>query len=312
MEKKPLFDKIITIILLAICIGLATIIGNNLLHAKQEDNQMPMQRATKTNTSVNVTVEPVTTGPFTKTTTIGAELESSLQTISLTSTLTGGKLTSLSLQEGDVLKAGDVIGTVDPSTPGNQYRETPITAPVGGIIYSVNSYVGQQITTSTSLATLGNGGELEITAKLPERYLSKVEVGSKATFSTAAWPQESAEATVIRVSPSVNATNRTFEVTLSIKEKDSRLKEGMYVTLKLVTEKIDNCLTISTDSITTYLGEPVVYIVEEGKAKRVSITTSSSDDNRSVVTSGLEGDEMVIVAGSVVDGSQVKILEEQV
>jgi hypothetical protein len=87
--------------------------------------------------------------------------------------------------------------------------------------------------------------------------------------------------------------------------------EGMYVKLDLVTEELENCIIIATDAINSYLGEPVVYVVENDKAKRIAITTTSSDDNKSVVTSGLTGTEQVIVAGSVVDGSSVKIIGEQ-
>ncbi|WP_320127548.1 efflux RND transporter periplasmic adaptor subunit [uncultured Sphaerochaeta sp.] len=310
MEKKSSFDKIVTIILVAICIVLAAIVGNNLINSSKGQTQGPLSEVKKQDNIINVSVESVTSGPFTKYTTLGAELENSIASISLTSTLTGGKLTALSIKEGDVLKAGDIIGTVDPSTPGNQYKPSSITATTGGTVSSVDAYIGEQITTSTGLATLVEAGDLQIIAYLPERYLSTIEVGSKAIFTTAAWPEEQEEATVTLISPTINSSNRTFKVTLSLDKNNPKLKEGMYVTLKLVTEKIDSCLTISTDAITTYLGKPVVYIAVDNKAKRVSITTSSSDDTKSVVTSGLTGDEKIIVAGSVVDGSAIKIIEE--
>jgi multidrug efflux pump subunit AcrA (membrane-fusion protein) len=311
MGKKPLFDKIVTIILISICIGLAAILANNLLKANSQNSQKPMQQSNSQTSTINVSVEQATVGTFTKTTTFGSEIESSFDTVSLTSPLVGGKLTSLTIKEGDILEAGSIIGTVDPSTAGNQYKATPITAAIAGTVFSVDSYIGQQITTSTVLATLGNAGKLQIVAHLSERYLATVHVGSKATFVTAAWPDESMGATVESISPSINASNRTFEITLSLDKEDSRLKEGMYVKLDLVTEDLDNCITIATDAINSYLGEPVVYVVEDGKAKRVAITTTSSDDNKSVVTSGLTGTEQVIVAGSVVDGSSVKIIGEQ-
>jgi biotin carboxyl carrier protein len=311
MEKKPLFEKFVTIILLALCIGLAAIVANNLLGLNKEEAKAPLKQSRVQSSAVNVSVEQAQVGAFTKTTTFGAELESSLDTVSLTSTATGGKLTGLTIKEGDVLQAGSVIGTVDPSTAGNQYKATSITAAIAGTVYSVTSYVGQQITTSTVLATLGNAGDLQIVARLPERYLATIKEGTKATFTTAAWPEENLGAKVIRISPSINANNRTFEIILSLDKEDSRLKEGMYVKLDLVTEDLDNCITIATDAINSYLGEPVVYIVENGKAKRIGITTSSSDGMKSVVTSGLVGDEQIIVAGSVVDGSSVKIIGEQ-
>ena len=258
---------------------------------------------------INVSVENVEPSTFVKTMTMGAELKSSMENISLTSTI-AGKLTNLYIQKGDVLQAGDKIATVDPSTAGNVYKPSNIISEVSGTVYSVDSYVGAQINTSTSLATLGKAGDLEVVANISERYLSTLKESTKATFSTAAWSDENLSASVKSISPNVNSTNRTVEIRLSIDEMDTRLKEGMFVKLSLVTEQISNSLVIPSDAISTYLGEPVVYIVQEGKAKRVAITTSSSDDNRSVVTSGLVGGEQIIVAGSVVDGTAVKVIEE--
>ena len=309
MDKKPRFDRIITLILVALCIGLAITIAYKTLNDEQNDQGfMPPPNETAS-TVINVSVESVEPTTFIKTTTMGAELKSSMEDITLTSTI-AGKLTALYIQKGDVITSGDIIATVDPSNAGNIYKPSNIISEVSGTVYSVDTYVGAQINTSTSLATLGKAGELEVVANISERYLSTLQKGMKATFSTAAWSDESMSASVKSISPSVNSTNRTIEVTLSIDEKDDRLKEGMFVRLSLITEQIPNSLVIPSDAISTYLGEPVVYIVQEGKAKRVAITTSSSDDNKSVVTSGLVGGEQIIVAGSVVDGTSVKVIEE--
>ena len=309
MDKKPRFDRIITLILVAICIGLAITIAFKTLNEQQSTQAMKPPTNGSTSTVINVSVESVEPSTFVKTTTMGAELKSSMEDISLTSTI-AGKLTALYIQKGDVIEAGDKIATVDPSTAGNVYKPSNIISEISGTVYSVDSYVGAQINTSTSLATLGKAGDLEVVANISERYLSTLKVGMKATFSTAAWSDESLSASVKSISPSVNSTNRTVEVTLSIDEKDNRLKEGMFVRLRLITEQIPNSLVIPSEAISTYLGEPVVYIIQDGEARRVAITTSSSDDNRSVVTSGLVGGEQIIIAGSVVDGTSVKVIEE--
>lgn len=309
MHEKSVLDTIVTIILVAICVGLAVVVACSIIESGNTESSSPPEMVQNGGTVVNVSVETVERGPFTKTTTLGADIQGSMDVLPLTSTI-AGKLTALDIGVGQIIRQGDAIGVVDPSTPGNSYKPSAIIAAIGGTVYSVDSYAGAQITTSTTLATLGGAGGLEVVTRLPERYLSTVEQGMKASFTTEAWGDESFAATVKRISPTVDSANRTFGVTLSIDETDSRLKEGMYVRLSLVTERIDDCVTVPTDAISTYLGEPVVFIVENERAKRIFVTTSSSDDNRSVVTSGLNGGEQLVTAGSVVDGSYVKIVGE--
>jgi len=310
MGKKTVFDRIITIILLGICIVMAAIVIKNLLTTQNTQGNLPFSAVEQTTNTINVSVKKMQPEAFVRTTTLGAELESSMDTIALTSSTVSGKLTALYVTTGKEIKAGDVIGIVDPSTAGSVYKPSDIKSALSGTVYSVDSYVGAQITTTTTLATLGKTGDLEVVANLPERFLSTVTVGMKATFTTAAWPEEPFEATVKSISPAVNNSNRTFELILSIDQADGRLKEGMYVDLKLITEQIDDCLIIPTSAISTYLGENIVFIVEDGKAKRVAITISQEDDNRSVVASGLVASDQVIVAGSVTHGSSVNIIEE--
>lgn len=312
MEKSILFDRIVTTVLVLICIALAVVVVLRYLPRSDQSIAIPAMVASSNGSSkVRVSTSPAEIGTFIRTTSMGAELKSSLDTISLSSTVSG-KVTSLKVVTGQQVQAGDVIATVDPSTAGSVYKSSNIVSALSGTIYSVDTYVGAQITTNTSLATLGQGGDLEVVAQISDRFLSTLKAGMKATFTTSAWGEETFGATVKSISPNVNATNRTVEVTLSLNAPDARLKEGMYVKLSLATEEIPNAIIIPTDAITTYLGEPVVYVVEDGKAKRVPITTSSSDDNRSVITSGLVGIEEIITVGTVVDGTVVNVIKESV
>ncbi|MGH0054207.1 MAG: efflux RND transporter periplasmic adaptor subunit [Sphaerochaetaceae bacterium] len=307
------FDRIITIVLTLVCIALAVAIGVHYLGSDDATGgRMPMEATQSSQTPiVNVSVKEVTRGVFTKTSSLGAEITSSRDTIAIASTI-AGKVTELFVTEGQEIAEGDALATVDPSTAGSKYKSTTISSPISGTVYEVPAYLGQQVTTNTTLVTLGMTGELEIKAAIAERFLSTLQVGLKASFTTAAWPDEELSATITSISPQVNTTNRTVDITLSIDDPDSRLKEGMFVKLTLITDQQDDVLLIPTDAITTYLGEPVVYIVEGGMAKRIPIVTSDSDDNTSIVVSGLTGGEQLITAGSVVEGTEVSIVKENI
>jgi len=313
MKSSSMLDRITTIILLLICLALSAVILVRFTHSTSESAMAPLDMAGRTNETsvVNVAVQEVKRTTFERTTTLGGELISERDAVSITSTLSG-KVTEVFVQEGQAVSKGDPIAVIDPSTAGSIYKSTTITSAVDGIIYSVSAYVGQQATNGTLLATIGKIGDLMIETSLSERYLSILHTGLEASFTTAAWPSESHSATVTQIGTQVNTANRTVKVRLSPQIQDSRFKEGMFVSVTLITEKLENVLVIPSDAVTTYLGEPVVYIAEDGVAKRVPVVISVTDDNHSVVASGLIGGEQLITAGSVVEGSRIAVIKEQV
>lgn len=308
-EKKPhsFLNTLTTLVLLGICVFLAYLIGKSVLE-KAPQSQRSQQNAPSTTASVIAyTVEP---GDFVRTSSFGAEIEGSMDSHKLYSTDVSGTITALYLEKGQSIKAGDTIAIIDPSSAGEIYKPSEVKASIGGTIYSVDSYVGEKVSTSTALATVGDSGDLQVVAKVSERYLSTLKVGMSATFTTSAWPDEPFKATVSSISPTVDTTSRTVEVTLKIDEKDVRLKEGMYVSLTLTVEEQDDVLMVPTTAIGSYLGEPVLFVVQDGKAKRVSVTPGSANDTSTIIESGLQAGDQVITAGSVTDGVAVSVVQQ--
>lgn len=313
MKSLSMLEHITTIVLLLICVVLSTVIILRFTGNSSESAMALGDKMARSNEAsiVNVAVQEVKPTTFTRTATLGGELTSERDAVSVNSTLSG-KVTEVLVQEGQAVSKGDRLIVIDPSTAGSIYKSTTITSVMDGVVYSVSAYAGQQVANGTTLATIGKTGDLVIGTALSERYLSSLHTGLEATFTTAAWPNENHAALVSQIGTQVNTSNRTVKVTLNPQTQDTRFKEGMFVSVTLITEKLENVLVIPSDAVTTYLGEPVVYIAEEGMAKRVAVTISVSDDNQSVVTSGLFGGEQLITAGSVVEGSRISVIEEQV
>lgn len=306
-KKRSKLDTFTTLVLLAICVFLAVLIGRDALEGAK-GKQQNARRADAGSTTVNVSAITLEKTSFTRTASMGAELEDSLDAHNLYSSDVGGTLTAFTLVEGQTIKAGDVIGTVDPSTPGEVYKPTDIKASIGGTVYAVDGYVGERITTSTPLASVGSSGDLEVVANVAERYLSTIAVGMQASFTTSAWPNEPYTATIKSISPTVNTTNRTVKVTLSIDHPDARLKEGMYVSLVLTIERQEDVIVVPSTALGTYLGNPVVYVVEDGVAIRRPVTLGSANDTSTVITSGLAEGDVLVTAGSVTDHTTVSVV----
>ena len=301
--KASKFDRITTVILLIICIGLAAFIifgsvGSRTVAVEEE----------AVDSRINVRAEEVTPGTFRNYTRLNGEIGSDNSDVSVVPD-TAGDVVSILVKRGDSVKAGDVIAYLDPSRPGASYKESPVTAPVDGIITSIPVSIGEHVSTASAIATVSGDKTLYIESRLPERYIGTAEVGMAADFTSVAYPGETFTAELSYIAPYVKTTNRTSDIELQITSGSEKLREGMYVTVDLVTEEIQNAISIPSSAITETIDGSIVYVVENGTASLRNVTTGSRNESETVITSGLNAGDVVITAGTVADGSSVNVLE---
>ena len=176
-------------------------------------------------------------------------------------------------------------------------------------ITSIPVSLGQQVSSATTIATISGDKTLYIEASLPERYIGTAAVGMAADFTSVAYPGETFTAELSFISPNVKTTNRTADIELAITSGAEKLREGMYVTIDLVTEEQHDVIAIPSSAITETLDGNIVYVVEDGRASVRNVTVGSRNDSETVITSGLQPGDVVITAGTVADGSAVNVLE---
>ncbi len=304
-KKNPTssgFDRITTIILLIICVALAAYVIFGTV-----TTEAPTVAAADTDTSINVTTETAEAGLFQRFTRLNGEIGSDNSDVAALPD-TAGTITSILVKRGDTVTKDQAIAYIDPSRPGMNYKESPVTSPIDGVITSIPVSVGETVSASSAIATIAGDKTLYIEASLPERYIGTAEVGMDAYFTSVAYPGETFNANLSFIAPTVNTTTRTSDIELNITDGQDKLKEGMFVTLDLVTEQQDNVITVPSDAITEVLDGSIVYTVVDNHAVRTPVTTGSSNESRTVITSGLNPGDVVITAGTVSDGSSVNVL----
>ncbi|MCQ2398539.1 MAG: efflux RND transporter periplasmic adaptor subunit, partial [Sphaerochaetaceae bacterium] len=256
---------------------------------------------------INVEVKKIEPQTFIRTANMTGELVSRTSAVSIFPDVSG-KVVEVLVSKGDTVKEGEVLLRVDPSVPGSSYKIRDVSATVGGTILTLNAYLGQKVSSSTAVAELGDPLELILGLYMPEKYLKKKKKGTEAVFTTAAWPEISYPAEVFYIADTVSTDTRTVISEFNIDQPDEKLKAGMFVKAKLVTEKLDGVFTVPTAALSTYLGDTTVYTLDGNKAVRTVVTTGSSNDFETVVTSGLKAGDTVVTIGTVTDGSTVNVI----
>lgn len=226
----------------------------------------------------------------------------------------GGTVVEIDVSLGSAVKKGDVIGYVDPSEPGSYYARSPITAPISGSILTTPSKPGQKVNTSTVITKIGDVANLQVTAKIPERYVADLEIGEKAEISLEAYPDVKFIASVVRISPVVDSSTRTKEIILNFDEKDSRINAGMFAKVKLYTTVYSGAIIIQQDALVNNSDKYYLYVVNDdgNSVTRREVTLGKNVDGYYQILSGVEAGETVVVEGmlTLYDGALIKDIDK--
>lgn len=300
-----IIGKIIVILL----IGLFTFIGiaHIVTDKKNIGSSKPQRPAVQTKTITVSTIE-IQPQAINRTVKLNGEVASKTEVNLYPHT--GGTVSRLLIDEGNRVYKGDIIAYIDPSKPGSAYALSPVTATVGGTIISNPVNVGDTVTINTCIATVGSLTNLEIHVNVSEKYSSYLKQGLSAFISTVSEPDKITEATVTSISPVVDKTSRTLDVTLTPKKQTNMLKPGMFASVELIIQQENNTLVIPKGALKEFNdGYTVFCVTEDNTAVRVPVTIGLQNDTHIQITSGINIGDTVITAGSVTDGAPVRIAE---
>lgn len=303
-EKKSIFDRIVTVILLLVCIALAIGI---YLKAGTEEEIPQMAANTQEQTNVNVSAVAVTRGTFVNTTRTNGEIFSEESDVQIYPD-TSGKVVEILVKKGDEVHKGDVIAYIDPSKPGSQYQKSPVTSTTDGTIGEVSVTVGETVSSANVIASVIGDKTLLVSTKISERNIATIREGLTGTVTVVAYPDKQYPVEISYISPVVDQSNRTVEIELSFTGDTAGLMEGMYASANVITEQVDDVLLIPSAALGTYAGEDIVYVVKDGVAVRQVVSVDGSNNTYCVISSGLEEGDMVVTAGNVSDGTSVNIV----
>ncbi len=225
----------------------------------------------------------------------------------------GGKVAKVYVSLGDRVNKNDVLAEVDPSEPGARYVYSKVYAPIKGTITSIPKEIGSRVSTSTAITTVGDVTNLQVRAKIPERYVAALRVGLCANVVLQAYPDEVFNATVKRISPVVDVQSRTKEVILTFDKKDSRINAGMFASIKLFTLNYTGSVTIPSSAIVEKNDSLYVFVVnEDGKTVSLrEVLPGSEVDGEVQLLMGVKEGERVVYEGmrSLAEGSEIVDVE---
>jgi RND family efflux transporter MFP subunit len=187
------------------------------------------------------------------------------------------------------------------STAKNQQARGELRAPFDGVVARISAASGEPVDPSKTVVEVARVETLELRAPVAPSLAPLLRAGQRATVA-------GAPAVVFAVAPVVDPATGSLLVRIRLSNPDGAFKANSAAHARIVADVHRGVLTVPKAALTG--GDPPsLEIVDQGKAKQVTVKTGYDDGERVEISQGLHGGETVIVQGgyAVPDGSPVAV-----
>lgn len=181
-------------------------------------------------------------------------------------------------------------------------------APFDGVVIEKVKRAGEFASVGDVVARLGsNGGGLEVHLFVPLRHVRAIRPGTEVALDVEGVPTQ---APVRAIVPVGDPRSQSFEVVLDAEHLSPQPAVGSLVEAKLPLSLPHKSLAVPRDAIIIRADGMAVFAVQDGKAKRVPVTTGVADGDWVEVKGLLNDGDTVVVRGgeSLHDADPVQVL----
>ena len=198
----------------------------------------------------------------------------------------------------------------------SQLRSARVTAPAGGIVYSLPVREGNFVNTGDLLARVGRMDRVRVRVFVDEPELGRVTPGQEVRVTWDALPGVRWTGAVERVPAEVTTlgARSVGEVICTISNTDRKLLANVNVDVQIIVHEKPRALTLPKEAVLRAGagkpdGEHFVYVIEGSVLRRRGVKVGASSATRVEVMSGLEAGQRVALPGEtpLEDGMRVRI-----
>jgi HlyD family secretion protein len=210
-----------------------------------------------------------------------------------------------------VAQAEQHLGSLDA-----QLSYATVRAPISGVVTDQALYEGSFAAAGTTLVTIADTTQVIIKAPFSDTVAAQLKTGDAANVTPTDVPGESMTGQVTLISRSVDPTNRTVEVWVTLENGAGRLRVNGAAQVTVNANAKQSAIVVPASAVTldaTNADEGTVMVVDDSSvAHETKVTVGIRTADRVEITSGLEGGETVVTEGnySLPDGTKVEVAKE--
>jgi len=189
-----------------------------------------------------------------------------------------------------------------------QIDKTEVRAPFDGRVGLKYVSDGSYISPTTRVASLQNINPVKLDFSVPERYVNRVSVGDKISF-TVQGTDNTFEGEIYAIEPRIDSQTRTLQLRALSDNDEGLLVPGAFANLELILETIDEALMIPTIALIPEVQGQKVFLYRDGLVVEQRVQTGIRTAERVQILEGLQPGDTVLTTGllQVRDGMSVQI-----
>lgn len=173
-----------------------------------------------------------------------------------------------------------------------QLQDGVLTSPVEGVVTSILTPVGQNSTQSAILSIASTDPALA-TVNVSEASIGQIKVGASMSVQVPTL-KKTFQGQVYSIHPAMDPTTKSYPVDIKVDDTNHELLPGMFAEASISSEGRQAIMVPASAVLNDNTGNSV-YIVQNGKAKKVSVNIGEMTSTSFEITSGLKvGDELVV------------------
>lgn len=189
-----------------------------------------------------------------------------------------------------------------------------VVAPIGGRVGVAGLKAGniaRQGDAAPPLATINQTSPIYVAFPIPQRLLPELRQAMiNRSARVTAIPQGSEagiDGTIEVLDNTIDTTTGTITARASFDNPSELLWPGILCNVRVTLRVDENAVSVPREAVQTGQRGTYVFAIENGVAKQVPVTAERSIDGRTVILSGLKGDETVVTDGhsQLVNGARV-------
>ena len=193
----------------------------------------------------------------------------------------------------------DVEGGAPSQSLENATANVP--APIEGVVTERLANIGLNVDSTTKLFTVVDLSNVWIVADVYERDLQRVREGTRATVTTAAYPDRPLEGRVSFIDPQLNTTTRTAKIRVEVANPRGDLRLGMFTDVAIVSAGTMSVVTVPKDAIQSVGERQFVYVALMNEATKFverDVRLGRDVGDRVEVLAGLTVGDSIVSKGS--------------
>lgn len=189
--------------------------------------------------------------------------------------------------------------------------DATVRSPFSGRISGRPVQVGAVVAPGTVVANVVGTGEMYFEGQVPSSRVARVAVGQPVTVTIEGAASSRYRGRVLAVDPSASGVGRVFTMRASLGEGAGLLKSGLFASGEVLVGTRAGVTLVPSKAVLVDGESASVFVVADGKAKRVVVRTGLSREGKTEVA-GLSPGAVVVVAGQsgLVDGTPVRTAEK--